>query len=90
MGVLFAVGQALPKRGPPPPLPARYRVPWASFLERVFGVDVLECTRCKGRMTLLACIEKPSAVGDILRHLGLPDTPMPVARSRGPPQPALN
>jgi hypothetical protein len=79
--------EALPKRPPPPPLPARYRTPWSELLERVFGVDVLACTKCQGRMKVLACLEKPDAVRKILRHLGLRDTPLPVQRSRGPPQP---
>ncbi len=63
--------EALPRRPPPPPLPVRYRIPWAQLLERVFGVDVLACTRCQGRMKVLACLEKPDAVRAILRHLGL-------------------
>jgi hypothetical protein len=50
-------------------------------------VDVLACTKCQGRMRVLVCLEKPYAVRKILRHLGLRDTPLPVARSRGPPQP---
>jgi hypothetical protein len=83
-------GEALPKRPPPPPLPARYRVAWASLLEKVFGVDVLACPVCPGRMKVIALLEKPCAVRAILRHLGLRDTPLPVARSRGPPQPAFN
>lgn len=78
--------EALPKRPPPPPLPARYRIPWAELLERVFGVDVLACPKCPGRMKVIALLEKPCAVRAILRHLGLRDTPLPVARSRGPPQ----
>ena len=49
--------------------------------------DVLECTRCKGPMKVLVCLEKPDAVRKILRHLGLRDTPLQPARSRGPPQP---
>jgi hypothetical protein len=81
--------ELLPKRPPPPPLPTRYRIPWASLIQRVFGVDVLTCARCKGPMKVLVCLEKPDAVRKILRHLGLPDTPLPVARSRGPPQAEL-
>jgi hypothetical protein len=33
-----------PKRGG-----SRYR-PWAELLKRTFGVDVLECPKCKGKM----------------------------------------
>ena len=81
--------EVLPKRPPQPPLPARYRIPWASLIERVFGADPLRCIRCQGRMTVLAFVDKPSAIRAILRHLGLPDTPLPIARSRGPPEPSF-
>ena len=80
--------EVLPRR--PPPLPARYRVPWALLLERVFGVDVLACAKCQGRMKVIAFLEKPDAVRAILRHLGRRDAPLPVTRSRGPPQPAFD
>jgi hypothetical protein len=79
--------EVLPKRPPLPPLPARYRIPWASLIQQLFGVNVLACTRCKGPMKVLVCLEKPDAVRKILRHLGLRDTPLQPARSRGPPQP---
>jgi len=81
--------EVLPKR-PSPPLPARYRIPWAQLLERVFGTDVLACPKCPGRMEIIALLEKPCAVRAILRHLGLRDSPLPVTRSRGPPQPAFD
>jgi hypothetical protein len=32
---------------------------WAALLKRVFGVDVLKCSRCQGKMRLIACIEEP-------------------------------
>src|SRR5690606_31462742 len=82
--------EVLPDRPQLPPVPARYRIPWAKLLERVFGVDVLACTKCKGRMKVIALLEQPCAVRAILRHLGLPDTPLPVARSRGPPEPTFD
>ena len=53
--------EILPKRPPLPPLPARYRIPWASLIQQLFGVNVLECTRCKGPMKVLARLEKPDA-----------------------------
>jgi hypothetical protein len=40
-------------------VPSPYRLDWASLLKRVFGVDVLKCSRCQGKMRLVACIEKP-------------------------------
>ncbi len=32
------------------------RYGWAELMQRVFGVDVLECPRCKGRCRVIALI----------------------------------
>jgi hypothetical protein len=48
-------------------------------MRRVFAIDVLECSRCTGRMTILATIHPPDATRKILDCLGLP--------SRAPPLP---
>ena len=51
---------------------------WADLMRRTFGIDVLDCPRCGGRLRLLALIEHARAVERILRHLGLPtDRPEP-------------
>ena len=54
-------------------------------MQRVFGVDVLLCPWCGGRRRLLEFIVEPSALGRILRHLGLPEEPPPTAPARAPP-----
>lgn len=72
----------LPRR---PPLP-RPRIPWHDLLRRTFGIDVLRCRNCNGSMRVLAVIQQSSVSRKILRHLGLPDAPPEVARSRAPPQ----
>ena len=41
-------------------------------MRRTFGLDVLACSRCGGRLRLVALIEHASVVQRILRHLGLP------------------
>ena len=62
------------------PRPRRRRpTPWAQLLKRVFSVDVLQCGRCLGPMTLLALISAPDALARILGHLGLPSTSPPIA-----------
>ena len=68
------------------PSPSPYRLDWAAALRRVYGVDVLQCARCGGRLVILAFIEKASAVTAILEHLGLPSVPLPLGKARGPPQ----
>lgn len=60
---------------------------WASLMARTFGLDVLACPRCGGRLRLIALIEEAAVVDRILRHLGLPTeipTPCP---PRAPPLP---
>ena len=60
---------------------------WAELMPRTFGLDVLACPRCDGRLRLVALIEQASVVQRILRHLGLP-TEVPEARpARAPPRP---
>lgn len=60
-----------------------HRIDWVSLLKRVFGVDVLQCGRCAGRMRVLALIEDPPVIEQILRHLGLPPVPLSTAPPRG-------
>jgi hypothetical protein len=58
---------------------------WAALMKRTFGFDVLDCPRCGARLRLIALIEQATAIGRILRHLGL-WTDLPVARpARAPP-----
>jgi hypothetical protein len=59
---------------------------WAELMQRTFGVDVLACPRCGGRLHLVALIEQASVIQRILRHLGLPtDVPEP-RPARAPPR----
>ena len=63
---------------------SRYR-PWAQLLTRTFGMDVLQCPQCQGRMKLLAMLTDPSSVARYLAKLGEP-THLPArAAGRGPP-----
>jgi hypothetical protein len=63
--------------------PGGRRVAWAALMQRTFGVDVLVCPRCGGRLRLVALVEQPAVVARILGHLGLP-TAIPSPR---PPPP---
>ena len=62
-----------------------YRLDWAALLKRVFGVDVLKCSRCQGKMRVIACIEEPDVAKKILEHLGLRAEPLPSLRAQAPP-----
>jgi hypothetical protein len=59
--------------------------PWAELLKRTFGVDVLQCPRCKGPMKLVAMVTEPKSVARYLAAIGeLTDVPGR-SPSRGPP-----
>ena len=73
----------------PPPPPFRHRYTWASLIWRVFLEDVLECSRCHGRMTIVAALTSPLAIERVLDHLGLPTAAPQLHPARPPPQMAL-
>ena len=66
-------------------VPSTYRLDWALLLKRVFGVDVLKCSRCCGTMRLIACIEEPDVAKKILEYLGLRAEPLPTLGAQAPP-----
>ena len=52
---------------------------------QTFGLDVLACPRCEGRMRLLVMITEPRTIACFLRALGEPPDVPPRAPARGPP-----
>jgi hypothetical protein len=75
-----AAAPAVPRA---PPSSAAYvrprHVAWAELLRRTFGLDVLACPDCGGRLRLVATIADPRVIARILAHLGLPvEPPLPV------------
>jgi hypothetical protein len=53
----------------------------------VFGIEIETCAACGGKVRLIASIENPAVLGQILRHResrALPEGSRPPAR--GPPQ----
>jgi hypothetical protein len=71
-----------------PRRPGRY--PWASLIWRVFLKDVLECTRCSGRMEIITAVTSPEGVARILEHLKLPSVAPAFHPPRPPPQGTLS
>jgi hypothetical protein len=45
---------------------------WADLMRRAFELEVLACPRCGSRMRVIATIEDPRVIRQILAHLGLP------------------
>jgi len=93
-GAIPPAAAALPPGSPTEPAPAAAPRPppagdvrprhaaWAELLRRSFGLDVLACAECGGRLRLVATIATPRAIARILTHLGLPlEPPRPL-----PPQ----
>jgi hypothetical protein len=44
---------------------------WARLLKRVFDIGVEHCRPCGGELKMVAAIEDPMVIGNILTHLGL-------------------
>ena len=62
-----------------------HNYPWAALMRRSLGLDVLDCPRCGGRLTLIAVIDDPAVIRRVLRHLGL-STEVPEPQpARAPP-----
>ena len=57
---------------------------WAALMHRAFGIDVLACAQCGGRLRLIATLHDPAVIRKILTRLGFaPSGPNP-----GPAPPA--
>jgi hypothetical protein len=61
------------------------RLDQATLLKRSFDFDVFTCRGCGGRRRVLAVLRGPG-VKEVLRHLGWPTVPLPLASARGRPQ----
>jgi putative transposase/transposase-like zinc-binding protein len=44
---------------------------WAALMHRAFGIDVLACPNCGGRLRLIATLHDPAVIRKILAHLAL-------------------
>jgi len=52
-----------------PPTPRHVAMSWARRLKRVFGIEIESCTRCGGKLVIIASIEEPQVIARILSHL---------------------
>jgi hypothetical protein len=59
-------------------------IDWAVLMKRTFGLDVLRCPRCGGRMRVLGTITQPETIRRILLCLGLRAEPLARAPARDP------
>jgi hypothetical protein len=60
------------KAGPADPdkpiTPRHVAMTWAQRLKRVFGIEINTCTRCGGKLKVIASIEEPQVIARILAH----------------------
>ena len=54
---------------PATPAQRRASMTWAQRLKRVFNIDIETCSDCGGAMKVIACIEDPVVIKQILDHL---------------------
>jgi hypothetical protein len=59
---------------------------WAALMRRSFGIDVLSCPRCKGRLRFVAVLFDPAEVKRLLAYLRCFSDPLPIHPARGPPE----
>jgi hypothetical protein len=52
-----------------PPAERRASMTWAKRLKRVFNIDIETCSACGGAMKVIACIEEPVVIKQILDYL---------------------
>ena len=65
---------------------------WAQRLKRVFKIDIEVCDHCGGAVKVIASIEDPAVIKQILEHLDRrtePATPAFRPFARAPPSLAL-
>ncbi len=65
---------------------------WAQRLKRVFNIDITTCEECGGTVKVIASIEDPAVIKQILAHLERKAESKefnPLPESRAPPQGSL-
>ena len=68
---------------PPKPRRGSY-FPWALLMRRTFGLDVLQCPKCRGRLKLLALVVDDHSIARYLKNIGEPSHLPARAPPRGP------
>jgi hypothetical protein len=81
LAVAYQRPGVIPRKRTRPANPTKPRnTVWAELMRHSFGLDVLACPHCGGRMRHVATVLDHASIQRILRHQGL-DTPEPRARS---------
>ena len=67
------------------PAQRRAAMTWAQRLKRVFNIDIETCKTCGGHLKIIACIEDPAVIEQILAHLRARESEYGLVRTRLPP-----
>jgi len=62
-------GQGADPTADKPATPRHVVMNWAQRLKRVFGFEIEACTRCGGKLAIIAGIQEPAVIAKILAHL---------------------
>ena len=57
---------------------------WMRRLKRVFAIDIETCTKCGGKLRVIACIENPEVIATILEHIRVREAAT-TTHARAPP-----
>jgi hypothetical protein len=63
---------------------ASRRMAWGPLLKRTFAVDVQECAKCHGRLSIIGTVLDPVSARAILLRLAIPTAAPALARARDP------
>jgi hypothetical protein len=61
----------------------KHYVTWAALLRRTFGVDVLQCPKCKSHMSLVAVVSDARTIAATLTAIGVSPRAPPIAPACG-------
>jgi len=85
-GVLAARSRDRASITPRPPTTRIHDASWAALMRHSFGLEVLSCPRCKGRLRFVAVVFDPVEVRRLLAHLQCFSDPLPAHPARAPPE----
>ncbi len=64
----------------------QHRYLMAELMRRVFGLEVLRCSVCRRKRSLMSVILNRTVIVRVLSHLGFDSDPPTIQPARAPPQ----
>jgi hypothetical protein len=82
-------GIAAPQQPDQTPAERRASMTWAQRLKRVFHIEIESCSECGGEVRIIASIEDPAVINQILAHLAEKAATALLPECRAPPATGL-